>query len=61
MPGRDARRGLHFEHLGGQVGDGLLDALLLPPPSRPPSWASVGRLFAPPTYFCTRPILEVGT
>ena len=27
---------------------------------RPPSLASVGRLLAPPTYFCTRPIFAVG-
>ena len=27
---------------------------------RPPSLASIGRLLAPPTYFCTRPIFEAG-
>ena len=28
---------------------------------RPPSLASTGRLFLPPTYFCTRAIFELGT
>ena len=61
MPGRDGRGGLQFEHVGRQVVDRLLDALpSAVPTARPPSLASVGRLLAPPTYFCTRPIFDAG-
>jgi len=59
--GTGTPRGLQVEHLSGQVDDGLLDAFFCRPQIRPPSLASLGRPFAPPTYFCTSPILELGT
>ena len=63
---RDARlrraHGLQVEHVAGQIDHGLLRPLPFAATQvRPPMWASVGRLFAPPTYFCTRSILEAGT
>ena len=62
MPGRDGPHGLQLQHVGRQIGDGLLR----PPASACPTagrrcWASVGRLLLPPTYFCTSSIFDAGT
>ena len=62
MPGRASRGRLQLEHVGGQIGDGLLRRLLLPHPRRA---ADVGERRPapplPPTYFCTSSIFDAGT
>ena len=61
MPGREARAACNSSMSPARSVTASSTRSFCRSQSRPPSLASVGRLFAPPTYFCTSPILVVGT
>ena len=56
MPGRDARAACKSSMSAARSTTAFSTRAFCCSHSRPPSLASVGRLFVPPTYFCTSPI-----